>query len=107
MTKRIAIVAGETSGDLLAARLIQSLKAQYPDCQFEGIAGAEMLAAGCHGLYPLEKLSVMGLAEVLKHLPELLSLRRALIKRWQRNPPDLFIGVDAPDFNLRLSIISR
>ena len=103
MTKRIAIVAGETSGDLLAARLIQSLKAQYPSCQFEGIAGAEMLAAGCHGLYPLEKLSVMGLAEVLKHLPELLSLRRALIKRWQRNPPDLFIGVDAPDFNLPLA----
>ncbi len=101
--KRIAIVAGETSGDLLAARLMIALREQCPDVVFEGIAGAEMQAAGCTSLFPLEKLSVMGLVEVLKHLPELLSIRRQLIKHWQQNPPDLFIGVDAPDFNLPLA----
>lgn len=100
MIKRIAIIAGEVSGDILAARLIQALKAQQPDLIFEGIAGSEMQTAGCHTLYPMERLSVMGLVEVLKHLPELLKIRRELIKRWTDNPPDLFIGVDAPDFNL-------
>jgi lipid-A-disaccharide synthase len=101
--KRIAIIAGEASGDLLAARLILALREQYPDSQFEGIAGAEMQAAGCTSLFPLEKLSVMGLVEVLKHLPELLSIRKHLFERWKNNPPDLFIGVDAPDFNLPLA----
>jgi lipid-A-disaccharide synthase len=101
--KRIAIIAGEVSGDLLAARLIRALRQHYPDCQFEGIAGAEMQAAGCTALFPLEKLSVMGLVEVLKHLPELLSIRKQLFKRWKHDPPDLFIGVDAPDFNLPLA----
>jgi lipid-A-disaccharide synthase len=101
--KRIAIIAGETSGDLLAARLILALRQAYPYCQFEGIAGVEMQAAGCTSLFPLEKLSVMGLIEVLKHLPELLSIRQQLFNRWKNNPPDLFIGVDAPDFNLPLA----
>lgn len=101
--KRIAIVAGEVSGDLLAARLIHALKQRYPDAHFEGVAGAEMKAAGCDALFPIEKLSVMGLVEVLKHLPELLSIRRSLYQRWKANPPDLFIGVDAPDFNLPLA----
>lgn len=101
--KRIAIIAGEASGDLLAARLILALRERCPDCQFEGIAGAEMQAAGCHSLFPLEKLSVMGLVEVLVHLPELLSIRKQLLERWRANPPDLFIGVDAPDFNLPLA----
>lgn len=101
--KRIAIIAGEASGDLLAARLIIALRQQCPDLEFEGIAGQEMQAAGCQSLFPLEKLSVMGLVEVLKHLPELLSIRRQLFERWQQNPPDLFIGVDAPDFNLPLA----
>ncbi|WP_020558823.1 lipid-A-disaccharide synthase [Thiofilum flexile] len=103
MIKRIAIVAGETSGDLLGARLIKALQIQNPDLVFEGIAGTEMQAAGCRSLYPMETLSVMGLVEVLKHLPELLKIRRELIKRWTQNPPDLFIGVDAPDFNLPLA----
>ena len=76
MTQRIAIVAGEASGDLLAARLIKSLQALNPELVFEGIAGQEMQQAGCHSLYPLEKLSVMGLVEVLKHLPELLRIRK-------------------------------
>ena len=101
--KRIAIIAGEASGDLLAARLILALREQCPDSQFEGIAGVEMQAAGCTSLFPLEKLSVMGLVEVLKHLPELLSIRKHLFERWKNNPPDLFIGVDAPDFNLPLA----
>jgi lipid-A-disaccharide synthase len=103
MIKRIAIIAGETSGDILAARLIQALKIQQPDLVFEGIAGSEMQAAGCQTLYPMESLSVMGLVEVLKHLPELLKIRHELIKHWTQNPPDLFIGVDAPDFNLPLA----
>jgi lipid-A-disaccharide synthase len=101
--KRIAIIAGEASGDLLAARLMLALRARCPDCQFEGIAGTEMQAAGCQSLFPLEKLSVMGLVEVLVHLPELLSIRKQLLERWRDNPPDLFIGVDAPDFNLPLA----
>lgn len=101
--KRVAIIAGEASGDLLAARLILALQAQHPGLTFEGIAGVEMQAAGCRSLFPLEKLSVMGLVEVLKHLPELLSIRKQLLQRWQADPPDLFIGVDAPDFNLPLA----
>ena len=101
--KRIAIIAGEASGDLLAARLILALRKLHPDAVFEGIAGPEMQAAGCVSFYPLEKLSVMGLTEVLKHLPELLRIRRELFKYWQNNPPELFIGVDAPDFNLPLA----
>lgn len=101
--KRIAIIAGEASGDLLAARLIRALREFYPGCQFEGIAGPEMQAAGCVSLFPLEKLSVMGLVEVLRHLPTLLSIRKQLFSRWEKNPPDLFIGVDAPDFNLPLA----
>ena len=101
--QRIAIIAGEASGDLLAARLIFALKQRQPDLVFEGIAGPEMQAAGCTSLFPLEKLSVMGLVEVLKDLPALWSMRRQLKKRWLETPPDLFIGVDAPDFNLPLA----
>lgn len=103
MIKRIAIIAGETSGDILAARLIKALHIHNPDLVFEGIAGPEMQSMGCKSLYPMETLSVMGLVEVLKHLPTLLRVRRELIERWTQNPPDLFIGVDAPDFNLPLA----
>lgn len=101
--QRIAIIAGEASGDLLAARLMLALKALKPDLVFEGIAGPEMQAAGCTSLFPIEKLSVMGLVEVLKDLPALLSIRKQLKERWTATPPDLFIGVDAPDFNLPLA----
>lgn len=101
--KRVAIIAGEASGDLLAARLIIALREQYPAISFEGIAGPEMQAAGCDSLFPMEKLSVMGLVEVFRHLPELLSIRKQLFNRWKADPPDLFIGVDAPDFNLPLA----
>lgn len=101
--QRIAIIAGEASGDLLAARLILALKELKPDLVFEGIAGPEMQAAGCTSLFPMEKLSVMGLVEVLKDLPALLSIRKQLKECWTATPPDLFIGVDAPDFNLPLA----
>jgi lipid-A-disaccharide synthase len=99
---RVGIVAGEPSGDLLAVGLIKEIKALYPDAQFEGIAGPLMIAEGCRALWPLEKLSVFGLFEVLKHLPELLSIRKNLFNHFIQNPPDIFIGVDAPDFNLAL-----
>lgn len=99
---RIGIVAGEASGDLLAAGLMDALRLRYPQARFEGIAGPRMRAAGCKALFDSEKLAVMGLVEVLRHLPELLSIRHRLRRHFLADPPDLFIGVDAPDFNLRL-----
>lgn len=97
---RIGIVAGEASGDQLAAGLITEIRRRHPDAIIEGIAGPQMEAAGCRALFPLEVLSVMGLAEVLGHLPELLRIRKQIVAHFTRNPPDVFIGVDAPDFNL-------
>ena len=99
---RIAIVAGEASGDILGSRLIESLKKYYPDASFEGIAGKEMQQAGCKSFYSMERLSVMGFTEVISRLRELLKMRKSLIQRWIKNPPDLFVGIDAPDFNLKL-----
>ncbi len=99
---RIAMVAGEASGDQLAAGLIKELKQRYPDCQIMGVAGPAMQAAGCEVWFDSEDLAVMGLAEVLRHLPRIFSLRHQLLKRLEENPPDLFIGIDAPDFNLGL-----
>ena len=99
---RIAIVAGEASGDILGSRLIESLKKYYPDASFEGIAGKEMQQAGCNSLYSMERLSVMGFTEVISRLRELLKMRKSLIQGWIKNPPDLFVGIDAPDFNLKL-----
>lgn len=104
---RIGIVAAEPSGDTLAAGLMQVIKSLHPDVVFEGIGGPQMLELGMHSWYPMEKLSVMGLVEVLKHLPELLGIRRKLVQRWRQTPPDLFIGVDAPDFNLGLETSLR
>jgi lipid-A-disaccharide synthase len=98
----VGIVAGEASGDNLAAGLIQAIREQLPDTVFEGIAGPRMQEAGCVSLFPMEELAVMGLVEVLKHLPRLLSIRRELRRHFLENPPDIFIGVDAPDFNLGL-----
>ena len=99
---RIAIVAAEPSGDLLGAGLMRAIKARHPHVSFEGIGGSQMLQEGIESLEPLESLSVMGLVEVLKHLPRLLKLRKRLVQRWLSNPPDLVIGIDAPDFNLGL-----
>jgi len=100
---RIGIVAGEASGDYLGAELIRALKTRWPQLQFEGIAGPKMQAEGAKSLYPMEALSVRGYLEVLRHLPRLLGIRRELARHFERHPPGLFIGVDAPDFNLGLS----
>jgi len=99
---KIGIVANEPSGDLLGAALVKAIRARVEDVEFEGIAGPLMLEEGCKTLIPMEKLSVMGLVKVLKHLPELLSFRKRLLQHFSSNPPDLFIGIDAPDFNLPL-----
>lgn len=102
MKRRIAIIAGEKSGDILGARLIQELNARYTDLHFEGIGGDEMQAQGFESFFSMERLSVMGFTEVIGRLFELLAVRRKLIQRWLESPPDLFIGIDAPDFNLKL-----
>ena len=99
---RIAMVAGEASGDLLASHLIKALKAKLPNARFYGIGGPKMCGQGFDAWYPLEKLAVRGYVEVLKHYREISGIRRDLKKRLLADPPDVFIGVDAPDFNLAL-----
>ena len=99
---KIGIVAGESSGDLLGSHLIQALKRKHADIEFIGIAGPLMMREGAHSLFPIERLSVRGYFEVVKHLFGLLKLRRQLCKYFIKNPPDLFIGIDAPDFNFWL-----
>ena len=103
----IGIVAGEPSGDLLGAHLIRAIHAQRPNVRFVGIAGPKMEAAGAESLFPMEKLSVRGYVEVVKHYWEILGIRRKLRDHFLRNPPALFIGVDAPDFNLGLELDLR
>jgi lipid-A-disaccharide synthase len=97
---RIGILANEVSGDQLAAALIEALKLRAPDIEFEGMTGPLMEAAGCRSLAKMDP--VMGLTEILKHLPSLLKLRRRLADHFETSRPDLVIGVDAPDFNLAL-----
>jgi lipid-A-disaccharide synthase len=97
---RIGIVAGEASGDVLAAGFVAVLKERYPNATFEGIGGKHLTALGLNSLFDMEELSVMGLVEVLKHLPRLLHIRKTVVQHFLNNPPDIFIGVDAPDFNL-------
>ncbi|MEP7069154.1 MAG: lipid-A-disaccharide synthase [Usitatibacter sp.] len=102
MKARVAIVAGEASGDLLGAALIRAVRQRWPDVEFYGIAGPKMIAEGAQTLYPMEKLAVRGYVEVLKHLREILGIRSGLRRHLLNDRPDLFIGVDAPDFNFAL-----
>ena len=99
---RIAMVAGETSGDLLAGLLLGGLKARWPELHATGIGGPRMMERGFEAWWPSEKLAVRGYVEVLRHYRELVGIRSQLAKRLLATPPDLFIGVDAPDFNLAL-----
>jgi lipid-A-disaccharide synthase len=100
---RIVVVAGETSGDNLAAAFIRAVRARRPDVQFAGVAGPRMIAEGCEAWAPQERLAIMGLVEILKHLPELLRLRRDVEARALAWRPDVYVGVDAPEFNLGLA----
>ena len=99
---RIGVVAGEASGDILGAGLIKALRKIYPDLSIEGIAGPKMIEAGCKALYPMERLAVVGLIEPLKRLPELFKIRRYLYEHFFSQKLDVFIGIDAPEFNLGL-----
>jgi len=99
---RIGVVAGEASGDLLGAGLIGALRARHPEAQIQGICGPRMLDAGCLSHYPMERLSVMGLFEVVGRLPELVRQRRALARTLRAWRPHVFVGVDSPDYNLGL-----
>ncbi len=102
MPPTIAICANEPSGDFLAAALLGELRSRRPDLRFTGVAGPRMQALGCESLVEMERLSVMGLTEVVAHLPELLRIRRHLLRHFLTHRPAVFIGVDAPDFNLGL-----
>ncbi|MEO0952750.1 MAG: lipid-A-disaccharide synthase [Pseudomonadota bacterium] len=104
---RVGLVAGEVSGDLLGGGLIEAIRARHPDARFEGVGGDMMRAAGMECWYDAEALAVMGLTEVLVHLPRLLRLRRDLVRRWTAEPPDVLVGIDAPDFNLGLELKLR
>ncbi|MEQ9394909.1 lipid-A-disaccharide synthase [Haliea sp.] len=99
---RIGVLAGEASGDILGSRLLAALRKRYPELRIEGIGGPLMQAQGLDSLFPMERLSVMGFVEPLQRLPELLRIRRSVYRHFLANPPDIFIGIDSPDFCLRL-----
>ena len=105
--RKIGIVAGEASGDQLGAGLITALKKHFPNVEFAGIGGSKMLAEGFRSLYPIDRLSVMGLVEPLKRLPELLKIRRNLFHYFTKHQFDLVVGIDSPDFNLGLELKLR
>ena len=99
----IAVLAGEHSGDLLGAGLLKSLRTTYPHASFIGVGGPLMQAEGLHSLVPMDDLAVMGLAEVITHLPRLLAHRKHIVQQLTQAKPDIFIGIDAPDFNLPIA----
>ena len=99
---RIALIAGEASGDLLGAHLLKALASSLGDFEAYGIGGPRMQSEGMQSWYPMEWFAVRGYVEVLKSLPRLIRVRREIKRRLLQDPPDLFIGIDAPDFNLRL-----
>jgi lipid-A-disaccharide synthase len=101
------LVAGEASGDNLGGPLVRALAARAPAARFAGIAGPRMSEAGCEAWYPSDALAVMGLAEILRHLPRLLRLRRDLLERLVAAAPDAFIGIDSPEFNLRVARVLK
>jgi lipid-A-disaccharide synthase len=100
---KIALVAGEASGDNLGAGLVRALRERAPDGRWFGVAGPRMVEAGCEAWRSADELAVMGLAEILKHLPRLLRLRRDLVARLVAARPDVFVGIDSPEFNLRVA----
>nr|WP_092409058.1 MULTISPECIES: lipid-A-disaccharide synthase [Pseudomonas] len=104
---RIALVAGEASGDILGSGLMRAIKARHPDAQFIGVGGPLMEAEGMSSYFPMERLSVMGLVEVLGRLKELLARRKLLIQTLIDEKPDVFIGIDAPDFTLNIELKLR
>ncbi len=98
----VGIVAGEASGDILGAGLMRAIRLDIPNVRFMGVAGPLMQAQGCESWYDMEELSVMGIVEVVKHLPRLLAMHRSLTQRFTQLSPDVFVGIDAPDFTLPL-----
>jgi lipid-A-disaccharide synthase len=104
---QFGILAGERSGDILGAGLIRALRHHYPNAEFTGIGGPDMESLGCQSLAPMERLSVMGFVEPLGRLPELLGIKRKLEHYFKAHPPAAFIGIDSPDFNLRVEEVLK
>ena len=99
---KIALSAAETSGDLIASSLVAALKQNHPHCEIDGLAGDKMIEAGCKSLWHTDEVNVMGLSEILKKLPSVLKLRSKITEHYIFNKPDVFVGVDSPDFNFRI-----
>jgi len=99
---RLGLVAGEASGDWIGATLVEGLRARWPALELSGIGGPKLVAQGLQTWWPAERLSVFGYVDALKRLPELLRIRRQAGNRWLQQPPQVFVGIDAPDFNFGL-----